>query len=240
MSMISTLVGRFITWRNRCRQCETDGIHSSLLGQMGNLREIAATKTVREFRCEKCGVPWVLADRSRFLSRVVRTELFEQWKNRQWTPTVTQTSVLNQIVGSPDLDSKNVYFPCTITAVDGTTTQRAIIIATTGDCFGKFPVGRDVALLEEHHQITASIYALSAEVRAATMAAKERSMGYSPVNVKDLRGNRYTLSSQMFFFDHHGVLGPEVMLDTSPYHGKNLVHPNWADRYFICDQFKPG
>jgi len=62
-------------------------------------------------------------------------------------------------------------------------------------------------------------------------------MGYAPVNVKDTSGNRYTLSSQMHFFEKNGVRGTDVILDDSPYHGKNIVHPDWAEMYLICDMF---
>lgn len=67
------------------------------------------------------------------------------------------------------------------------------------------------------------------------MSAKEKTIGYAPVNVKDTNGNRYTLSGQMHFFDQNGVRGPNITLDNSPYHENNIVHPEYADAYFICD-----
>ena len=62
-------------------------------------------------------------------------------------------------------------------------------------------------------------------------------MGYAPVNVKDARGNRYTLSSQLHFFERDGVLGPDVALDDAPYHGKNVVPADRAEMYLLCDMF---
>lgn len=115
--------------------------------------------------------------------------------------------------------------------------EKAILIATTGDCFGKFPLDQEVTILDDSHQISPSDYALPANVRAATMLAREKSMGYAPVNVKDTGGTRYTLSSQMHFFEENGVAGPEILLDDSTYHGKNIVHPDWAEMYLICDMF---
>jgi hypothetical protein len=41
----------------------------------------------------------------------------------------------------------------------------------------------------------------------------------------------------MHFFDKNGVRGPDVMLEDSGYHGKNIVHPEWAEMYLICDMF---
>lgn len=108
--------------------------------------------------------------------------------------------ILNQIIGTPDYYEKDVYFPCRIRLPNGLRVQKAILIATTGDCFGKFPIDRDVTILGDSHEISVSDYAMPANVRAATMGAPEKSMGYAPVNVKDTRGNRYTLSSQMHFF----------------------------------------
>ena len=68
------------------------------------------------------------------------------------------------------------------------------------------------------------------------MVAREKSMGYAPVNVKDTSGNRYTLSSQMHFFEKNGIFGPDIILDDSPYHGKNIVHPDWAEMYFCVSR----
>jgi len=236
--MIAKLIERLNNWRNRCRSCEVDGIDKSYIDHFKNIEEIANTKTIREFKCNKCGSSWVLAERSRFLSKVVRNDLFARWKSQPWTPTVDQTTVLNEIIGAPDYGKKNVYFPCAIKMQDGSIAQRAILIATTGDCFGKFPFEHDIAILDGGHEISPSRYALPANVRAATMVAQERSMAYGPVNVKDAGGNRYTLSSQMHFFEKNGVLGPSVMLDDSPYHGKNIVHPDWAEMYLMCDMFE--
>jgi len=145
--------------------------------------------------------------------------------------------ILNQIIGAPDYYEKDVYFPCKIRLPNGLRVQKAILIATTGDCFGKFPIDQNVTILDDSHGISPSDYALPANVRAATMVAREKSMGYAPVNVKDTSGNRYTLSSQMHFFEKNGVRGPDVILDDSPYHGKNIVRPEWAEMYLICDMF---
>ena len=236
--MISKLIETFSNWRNRCRSCEVDGIAASLIDRCKDLREVATTKTVREFECEKCGTSWVLAERSRFVSKVIRNELFAIWKSRSWKPNAGQRQVLDRIVGAADGDKKNVYFPCQIKLKNGSMVRKAIIIATTGDCFGKFPLEQEVAILNGNHEISPSIHALPTNVRAATMVAPERSMGYSPVNVKDTSGNRYTLSSQMHFFESNGVLGPDVMLDDSEPHRKNIIHPDWADMYLICDMFE--
>jgi hypothetical protein len=235
--MISNLFEKFASWRNRCRSCDVDGIEKSLIGRYEDIREVAKTKTIREFKCEKCDTSWVLAERSHFLRKVIRHELFASWKSRAWIPNAVQVRALNCIVGAADYDAKNVYFPCEIRMQNGSIAQKAIVIATTGDCFGKFPFEQNVAILNDSHEILPSPYALPANVRAATMVARERSMGYGPVNVRDAGGNRYTLSSQMHFFEKDGVLGPGVVLDDSTYHGENIIAPDWADMYLICDMF---
>ena len=235
--MISRLLDRYQQWRNRCRSCEVDAIEKSLIGHYENIQAISKIKTVVEHKCEKCGTQWVLADKAQFISKVVRNELYEKWKSRAWMPTTSQREILNQITGAPDYFAKNVYFPCKIGLPNGRRIQKVILIATTGDCFGKFPADQNVSLLDDNHEISPSNYALPAKVRAATMVAREKSMGYSPVNVKDSDGKRYTLSSQMHFFDNDGVRGPDLMLDDSPYHGKNIVHPDWAEMYLLCDMF---
>ncbi len=235
--MISKLLNRFNKWRNRCRSCEVDGIYSSLIGQCENIREIARYKTVSEYQCDKCGTLWILADNAQFITKVVRNELYAKWKGKPWLPTASQIEILNNIIGAPDYNHKDIYFPCNIRLPNDIKTQRAILIATTGDCFGKFPIDRVVTLLTSDHEISPSDSALPANVRAATMVAEEKSMGFAPVNVKDAKGDRYTLSGQMHFFEKDGVLGPEITLDESPYHGKNIVHPDWAENYLICDKF---
>jgi hypothetical protein len=214
-----------------------DGIDKSLIDRCNNLSATSKFKTVVEYKCGKCETLWVLAENAQFMSKVVRKELYEKWKSRPWLPTSSQMAILKQVVGAPDYYEKNKYFPCKITLPTGVQIQKAILIATTGDCFGKFPLDRDVTILTESHGISPSDYALPAEVRAATMVAREKSMGYAPVNVKDTRGNRYTLSNPMHFFEKNGVRGTEVILDDSPYHGKNIVHPDWAEMYLICDMF---
>jgi len=214
-----------------------DSIYISSIDHYKNINAISKFKTVSEYKCDKCETLWVLANNAQFINKVVRHELYAKWKSQPWTPTIAQRDILNQIIGAPDYYEKDVYFPCKIRLPNGLQVEKAILMATTGDCFGKFPLDQDVTILDDDHEISPSDYALPANVRAATMVAPEKSMGYAPVNVKDASGNRYTLSNQMLFFDKNGVRGPDVMLDDSRYHGKNIVHPDWAEMYLICDMF---
>ena len=235
--MISKILDRYSKWRNRCRSCEVDGIHKSLIGHSKNINAISKIKTVIEYQCNTCETLWVLADNAQFINKVVRHELYAQWKSQSWIPTISQMEILNQIIGVPDHYGKDVYFPCKIRLPNGLRVQKALLIATTGDCFGKFPIDQSVTILDDSHGISPSDDALPANVRAATMVARERSMGYAPVNVIDSSGNRYTLSSQMHFFEKDGVRSTDLTLDDSPYHGKNIVYPDWAEMYLICDMF---
>ncbi len=235
--MISKILDRYNKWRNRCRSCEVDGIDKSLIGHFKNINTISKIKTVIEYKCDKCETLWVLADNAQFISKIVRNESYANWKSQSWMPTIDQMQILNQIIGAPDYYETNVYFPCKIRLPNGLRAQKAILIATTGDCFGRYLIDQEVTILDDNHGISPSDYALPANVRAATMIAREKSMGYAPVNVKDTRGNRYTLSNPMHFFAKNGVRGTEVILDDSPYHGKNIVHPDWAEMYLICDMF---
>jgi len=231
------ILDKYNKWRNRCRSCEVDSIYLSLIGDHKNINATSIFKTVSEYKCDKCETLWVLADNAQFINKVARHELYGKWKSRPWSPTIAQREILNQIIGAPDYYEKDVYFPCKIRLPNGLQVEKAILMATTGDCFGKFPLDQDVTILDDDHEISPSDYALPANVRAATMVAREKSMGYAPVNVKDISGNRYTLSNQMHFFENNGVRGPDVMLDGSSYHGKNIVHPDWAEMYLICDMF---
>lgn len=235
--MISNIIEKYSRWRNRCRWCEVDSIDESFIDQFRNLKRIARIKTVLEYKCDKCETLWVLADNAQFVSKVDRIDLYTKWKSQPWVPSISQMEVLHQIKGAPDYYEKNIYFPCAVTLPNGLRIKKAILTATTGDCFGKFPINHNVSILDDAHEITPSEYALPANVRSATMVAREKSMGYAPINVRDSRGNRYTLSSQMYFFEKDGVRGPEIVLDNSPYHGKNIVHPDWAEMYLICDLF---
>ena len=235
--MISTIIDRYISWRDRCRSCEVDNIDKSFIDQFENIKTSGRIKTVIEYKCDKCETLWVLADNAQFVSKVDRTDLYRKWKSQTWRPSISQMEILDQIAGAADYYKTNVYFPCAITLPNGQRIEKAILTATTGDCFKKFPLNKNVSLLDDGHEVSPSDYALPAEVRSATMVAQEKSMGYAPVNVRDSRGNRYTLSSQMHFFEKNGVRGPEIVLDNSPYHGKNIVHPDWAEMYLICDLF---
>jgi hypothetical protein len=74
-------------------------------------------------------------------------------------------------------------------------------------------------------------------VRAAALAAEEKSMGYAPVNVQDARGNRYTLTTPMHFFDRDGICGPEIRLGES-HAGKGIeVNSDKVDLTLICAPF---
>jgi len=236
--MIPKIFDAFNRWRNRCRNCDVDGIHKSLLEVSSNIREVSRFKTVVEYECIKCGTLWVLADNALMLSKAVRSELYQAWKSQTWTPTAAQAETLNQIVGAPDYYDKNVYFPCKVRLADGQQVQKTLLTATTGDCFGRFPFDQDVSLLNNDHQLSPSDYALPADVRATSLVAPEKSMGYAPVNVKDGKGNRYTLASEMHFFESNDIRGPDLVLDETPYHGKNIVRSDWADMYLICDMFE--
>jgi len=235
--MNSKLLDRYTKWRNRCRSCDVDGIEKSLIDQHKNIKSISKIKTVIEYECDQCQTLWVLADNAQFISKVVRTELYARWKSGSWIPTTRQIRALNQIVGTTDYYEKDVYFPCSIRLPNGPQVQNAILTATTGDCFGKFPIDREVTILDDSHEISPSDFALPAAVRAASMAAREKSMGYAPVNVLDTDRNRYTLSGEMHFFEKDGVRGPAISLDESSNHEENIVYSEWAEMYLICDMF---
>jgi len=179
--MISKILNRYNKWRNRCRSCEVDGIDKFLIGNFKNINEISKVKTVIEYKCDICKTLWVLADNAQFISKVVRNELYAKWKSQSWFPTSSQMEILNQIIGAFDYYEKNVYFPCKIKLPNGLWVQKAILIATTGDCFGRFPIDQNVTILDDSHGISQSDYALPANIRAATMVAREKSMGYAPV-----------------------------------------------------------
>jgi len=181
---------------------------------------------------------WALADGSQILEKVVRTELYSKWKSKSWIPSFSQTEVLNQIIGTFSYCRTNLYFPCQIRLPDQTLVSKAILTATKGDSFGRFPEGQEVRLLEDTYEILASEYALPAAVRKATRDAEEQRMAYAPTNVKDASGQKYTLTHEMDFFELGDVFGPEITLDDSPYHGDNRVYPQRAEMYFICDMFE--
>lgn len=235
--MISKILDKYNKWRTRCRSCEVDGIHKSLIGSHESINEVSKIKTVIEYRCAECETLWLLADNSQFVNKVFRNELYEKWKSRSWVPTITQMEILNQIVGVHNYYKTNAYFPCQIRPPNGLWIEKAILVATTGDCFGKFPIDHDVTVLADSHEIRPSDYALPADVRAATMVAEEKSMGYAPVGVKDANGNRYTLLRETHFFENNGVLGPDITLDESPPSRENTVYPDWAEMYLVCDLF---
>jgi hypothetical protein len=235
--MISKILDAYKQWRNRCRTCDVDGIHKSIIDTSENLRERSRVKTVIEYECVQCGTLWVLADNAYLLSKVVRDELYNAWKSQSWIPTSTQVDVLNQIVGASDSSGKSVYFPCSVGLPDGQQINKALLIVTTGDCFGRYPFDQDVSLLHSTYLLSPSDYALPADIRAASLAAPEKSMGYAPVSVKDGKGEQYTLASEMHFVEANGIRGPDLALDETPYHGKNIIHSDWAEMYLICDKF---
>ena len=235
--MISKILDRYTKWRDRCRSCEVDGIHKSLIDAYDTIREVSHFKTVIEYRCDKCETLWILAEKAEFINKVVRTELYAKWKSQSWLPTSSQMAVLNKIVGARDYYGKNMYFPCEVRQSNGLRVKKAIITATTGDCFGRFPLDQEVIILDDSYRISPSDYALPADVRAATMIAVEKSMGYAPVNVKDINGKQYTLSNQMHFFEVDGIRGPDIALDDASRKKGNIVHPDCAEMYLICDMF---
>ena len=235
--MISMLLDSFRRWRNRCRTCDAGGIPKFLLHNFTNIREFARYKTVVEYQCAHCGSLWVHPDSTDFLARVLKKELYAQWKSRPWIPTAKQADVLNSIGGVTAHEKREVFFPCEIRLPDGFRTQRAVLTATNGLCFGYYPKSKNVAILNEAHELSPSRFALPCEVRAAAMIAPEKRMGYAPVNVKDAKGNPHTLLGPMHFFEKNRVLGPEIRLDDSPHHGKNVVRPGRVEMYLICDLF---
>ena len=213
------------------------GIHISLINSHETIKFNSKIKTVVEYRCDKCETLWILADNAQFVNKVFRKELYEKWKLQSWVPTISQKEVLNQIIGVHNYYKTNLYLPCKITLPSGRWIEKAVLVATTGDCFGEFPVDHKVTILDGSYGISPSDYALPANVRAATMVAEETSMGYAPVGVKDTSGNRYTLLREAHFFENDGVLGPDISLDDSPPSRRSIVYPDWAEMYLICDLF---
>lgn len=235
--MLSTILDKYNKWRTRCRSCEMGSIYKSLIDSHGTIKKVSKLKTVIEYKCDECETMWVLADNAQFINKVYRNELYEKWKSRSWLPTTSQMQVLNQIIGVYNYYKTIAYFPCKIELSNGRRVEKAMLAATTGDCFAEFPIDQNVTILDNSHGLSLSDYALPANVRAATMVAKERSMGYAPVGVKDTSGNRYTLISETHFFEKDGILGADISLDDSPPSKKNIVYPDWAEMYLICDLF---
>lgn len=236
LTMIKSLFHKYTEWRDRCRQCDTDGISIAQLNYFDNLHLISTAKGCKEYCCNKCDTKWSFAEGSKWMNKVVRSELYEAWKRTNVIPTELQIEALKKIKGVCDKDKVNTYYPCRV--VSGNIVfEKAIIIETSGNFFGKFPCGREVHLLNESHSISPSIYALPHEIRMASMTANEVSMGFAPVNIRNNNGNIYTLHSQMHFVDVNGLRGSDFKLDDEKPHRKNILHPDWADGYFICDNF---
>jgi hypothetical protein len=236
--MITTLLDSLGKWRKRCRACDRGGIHKSEMQSFQNLQASARFKTVIEFHCVQCGTLWLHPDHSDFLVRVFKNELYAQWKQRWWIPTASQIAVLNLIGGTSADDERSISFPCEVRLPNGSRVERALLTTTNGRyCFGQFPKSKNVAVLSEDYELSPSRHALPVAVRAVAMNAPEKRMGYAPVNVQDTKGHRYTLYGPMDFFEKGEVLGPEILLDDSPYHGKNVVFPGRVEMHLICDNF---
>ena len=123
-------------------------------------------------------------------------------------------SVLADIGGVFDKWSETILIPCTATISNGDTFENSLILVTKVPPHRWYPINK-IRWASDIIEISPSQFALPIEVRGASYAKEEISMGFAPIDVIDSNGQRFTLGARSDFFNRNGVKGRNLTLEQS-------------------------
>jgi hypothetical protein len=164
------------------------------------------------FECQQCAAWWVETGGG-MVTYVVdgQRPLLERWNQRPQTTTAAQVELLRRIgpTGYGRADERALDVPCRVVLRNGRVIDMAIVRLSR---LPPVMLGRlELALISEVAELATSPFALTRDVRNATLHAGELAMGFAPTIVR-VRGRRYVLNGIAQFFRVDDMTGPEVEL----------------------------
>lgn len=223
----------------RCRNCQTDGISGSLVGQFREIQPVGAWKFGHLYECSKCGRFWFLDEHRRWLHRIHDTllPLARHWNQ---TPLALDAPLLKELAdigGVADFYKGYIAIPCSIENHSGQRFEKAVVLISKQPPY--FWYGPQmVHWADEIKAIFPSPFALLLDVRRASAEKREVAMGFAPTGVVDSQGREYTLVCESRFFDADGVKGEEIKLSGRERNWKKRVLPSPAEAFYFVDWFQ--
>lgn len=238
------LFKRLIAWYQRCRICSSGGIClqgsglSQVQAQFPELKPAEPLKFGQLYQCSKCLQSWYLDERKQWLRRVDGDflPLVHHWNRNRFILPDAMLGALAKIGGVGDFLNRSISIPCQVRNATGQQHQKAVVLISNQPPLNGTDPGK-IHWAEEIIAVAPSPFALPLDVRRASLAKEEESMGFAPVNVVDDNGAEYTLAQESCFFDHNGVKGKRIKLSARRKRGPEIVMPDPAQAYYHIDWF---
>ncbi len=221
----------------RCKNCQADGIHGSLLEQFSEIEPIEAWKFGHLYQCSRCSCSWFLPEHKQFLQRINDNllPLARYWNQTSLTLNSSTLSALAKI-GGVEGSKDCISIPCVVENVSGGYHDKAVVlISKQPPYFWYEPT--IVHWADQLATINPSPFALPLDVRKASSEKREVSMGFAPVGIVDRQGTEYTLSYESRFFDNNGIKGEEISLSGREKKWKKTVLPSPPQAFYFVDWF---
>ena len=207
------------------------------------------------YRCRDCDSWWYLGEEVGAMMSVVPASSrlsLEDWNASKLIPSSAQIAALKEIGGggadSYGNGSGSYRIPCQVTWADGTTDDPCLVIVSKNPPRG--PMGEPNLskhrLFRDVFKIRPTKFALSREIRLATLNSNEISMGYSPTCVESADGRRLVLNWTNELFQYENICGQDLKLSSQEFsYGREMesgaipVLTNAVDSmiYVYCDWF---
>jgi len=167
------------------------------------------------YSCGLCGQRWYLDDAEMLMSRIPddKYSLLMEWNERDLTPTESQRVTLDSIGGTEADFYGNgrglIRIPCLATIGDQIIDPAIVLISKTPPIQNYLV---NIKLFKSGTVIQATDFALSIEVRIATINAEEMRNGFSPTVVQAIQGRNFILNGTCDLFSYGDVLGCDIQL----------------------------
>jgi len=225
--------------RPDCRNCRTDGISGSLLGQYREIQPVGAWKFGHLYECSRCGRFWFLDEHRRWLHRIHDNllPLARHWNQTPLTLNALLLEELATIGGVSDYYKDYIAIPCSVENHSGQRFEKAVVLVSKQPPYFWYEP-QMVHWADDIKAVSPSPFALPLDVRRASAEKREVSMGFAPTGVVDSQEKEYTLIWQSRFFDVDGVKGEEIRLSGREKNWKKRVLPSPAEAFCFVDWFE--
>ena len=180
------------------------------------LKQVKSLKCGHLYACQLCGLNWVLDDDRYAMTRVPndRRDILNEWNENQLPVEQEQLRVLEAIGGTAPKywmgHDRVIAIPCAISPRSGERIDPAVVWITKRPPIDDFT--SRIRLYQNIRAVEPSRFALSMDVRRATVLAGEIKMGFAPTRVVATNGTPFVLHWATSLFHQDGITGSEIRL----------------------------
>lgn len=222
----------------RCRNCQVDSIHGSLLDHFPNIQPLEPWKFGHLYQCSTCSRFWFLHENKRFIDRIPdkMMPLTHHWNKTPLTLNASTLEVLKGIGGVAEYYQNYIMVPCCVKKMSDEQQDKALVLISKQPPYFLCKP-QMIHWADEIKEVTLSPFALPFDVRKASSEKEELSMGFAPTGVKDKTEIEYTLHCESHFFDYKGVKGEDIVLSGREKKWRKNVLPTPPQSYYFADWF---